>query len=374
MQQHYDIVVIGGGFFGCEIAIFLAQFFDRVAVFEAEDDILLRASLNNQARLHQGYHYPRSILTAARSRANYRRFAGDYPGAIVEQTRACYAVPHRNSHVTAGQFEAFMRRIGAPIEEADEATAALFDPDMIEAVFAVEEASFCADTLREIVRERLQAAGVELYLRTPVQSVQSGESGNILTVGAQGAQITLTTKHVFNATYAGINGVLGRSGMNPIPLEQQWTEMVTVDLPPELQKLSITVMCGPFFSLMPFPPRGCHVLSHVRYTPHCQWEERAPESIIPHETLRPTQSRGMFMLRDAQRYVPLLSQATLRDDPVWEVKTLLPRSRADSGRPILFYAHPDGDGVYSVLGGKIDNIYDIVDEISAELGLSPGRG
>ena len=26
-------------------------------------------------------------------------------------------------------------------------------------------------------------------------------------------------------------------------------------------------MCGPFFSAMPFPARGLHTLSHVRYTP-----------------------------------------------------------------------------------------------------------
>jgi glycine/D-amino acid oxidase-like deaminating enzyme len=49
--------VIGGGFYGCAIAVFLAECGGAVTLLEAHDDLLLRASYNNQARLHGGYHY-----------------------------------------------------------------------------------------------------------------------------------------------------------------------------------------------------------------------------------------------------------------------------------------------------------------------------
>jgi len=61
-----DAIVIGGGFFGCRLALALARNGARVAVIEKESALLSRASFNNQARVHHGYHYPRSILTGLR--------------------------------------------------------------------------------------------------------------------------------------------------------------------------------------------------------------------------------------------------------------------------------------------------------------------
>ena len=61
-----DAVVIGGGFYGCAIAIYLVKQrgLKQVHLVEREPGILTRASYNNQARVHNGYHYPRSFTTA----------------------------------------------------------------------------------------------------------------------------------------------------------------------------------------------------------------------------------------------------------------------------------------------------------------------
>ena len=53
-----------------------------------------------------------------------------------------------------------------------------------------------------------------------------------------------------------------------------------------------------------------------------------------------------------------------------EIKTLLPQSSGDDSRPILWRPHPELPGLVSVLGGKVDNIYDL----ERELGLLLGRG
>ncbi len=41
-----------------------------------------RASYNNQARVHNGYHYPRSILTALRSRISFPRFVDEFRDCV----------------------------------------------------------------------------------------------------------------------------------------------------------------------------------------------------------------------------------------------------------------------------------------------------
>ena len=126
----YDAIVIGGGFYGAVIAIYLRtrRGFGNVALIERGPGLLLRASHNNQARVHNGYHYPRSFTTAFRARVNLPRFVRDHPAAIRRDFTMLYAIARRNSRVTARQFERFCRGIDARLEPAPETMRALFDP------------------------------------------------------------------------------------------------------------------------------------------------------------------------------------------------------------------------------------------------------
>ena len=56
-----DVVVIGGGIFGSCTAIELAKNGINVTLVEKNTQIMQGASLNNQNRLHLGYHYPRDL-------------------------------------------------------------------------------------------------------------------------------------------------------------------------------------------------------------------------------------------------------------------------------------------------------------------------
>ena len=107
-----DAIVIGGGFYGCETALELRRLgFSKVIVAERENDILRRASFVNQARVHNGYHYPRARATALRSRRNFERFIGDYADEVVHGMEKYYAIA-RGSRVSADQFAAFCQTIG----------------------------------------------------------------------------------------------------------------------------------------------------------------------------------------------------------------------------------------------------------------------
>ena len=76
-------------------------------------------------------------------------------------------------------------------------------------------------------------------------------------------------------------------------------------------------------------------------------------------------SRADRMVRDVARYLPALNEAKYVES-LFEVKTVLAKNEADDGRPILFERHVDLPGAYSILGGKIDNIYDIIEKLDAE--------
>jgi hypothetical protein len=45
------------------------------------------------------------------------------------------------------------------------------------------------------------------------------------------------------------------------------------------------------------------------------------------------------------------------------VKTLLPASEIDDSRPILFKTNYGMNNFHCIMGGKIDNVYDVVEAI-----------
>jgi hypothetical protein len=156
-----------------------------------------------------------------------------------------------------------------------------------------------------------------------------------------------------------------------VPLRHEHTELALVRLPASLATLGITVMCGPFFSTMPFPDRGVHSLSHVRYTPHGAWTEGmgGAEDRVPGDSpTAPVASSVKRMVLDAARFVPAIVDAVYVDS-LFEVKTLLPSREADDGRPILFRPHHGLRNLTCILGGKIDNVYDVFAELDDLLGL-----
>ena len=85
------VAVIGGEFYGCVIALELSERHDEVVLLEKADDLMTRASLINQARVHNGYHYPRSIMTAFRSFANFPRFVAEYRDVVDRSFEKVYA-------------------------------------------------------------------------------------------------------------------------------------------------------------------------------------------------------------------------------------------------------------------------------------------
>lgn len=365
----YDAIVIGGGFYGTSIAIDLAKNrrFSKIALIEKESSLLNRASRNNQARVHKGYHYPRSYITGFRSNSNFPRFLCDYRSCLAPGLTTLYAIARKNSKITAKQFQRFCEAIGATIKPAPRPLEKLFAPNFIEQVFLVEESVFDVDKLRSKLELELLNNKIEIILKTSVKRIYHSKPG-ILELAAEDELLEtrlLSTQFVFNCTYSGLNQFQGDFTETKSLLKHEITEMALIEMPVELQQLGITVMDGPFFSLMPFPSENLHTLSHVRYTPHHSWNDRANKDPYHEIANYHCQTRADRMLKDANRYLPTLVQAKYIKS-IFEVKTILQKNEFNDGRPILFEKNATLPGCYSILGGKIDNIYDVLEKLNAE--------
>ena len=352
MTSSCDVLIVGGGFFGLYLACHLRSYLKQVVLCEKGHAFMQRASFANQARVHNGYHYPRSMLTALRSRVNFHRFLAEFPECIDASFQKVYGVGRMFSKVSADQFRLFMRRIEAPVEPAGDDIRRLFDFRLVEDVFLTEECVFNAVVLRDLMLRRARGAGVDCRLQTKVLAVSEAGDGTILVdLETPGGRETIRARCVFNCTYSETNQVLAASGLPLIPLKHELTEMALVEVPQKLRHLGVTIMCGPFFSVVPFPPFGIHALSHVRYTPHFHWYD-VPEYQEAHAIFDRAPKRTAYphMIRDAQRYLPALAECRYHRS-IWEVKTVLPRSEVDDSRPILFRKH---HGLPSIFQSKND--------------------
>lgn len=370
MSKGNTILIIGGGFYG----LYLADHFTRhgftVRLIEKENALMIRASYANQARVHNGYHYPRSILTALRSRVSFPRFVKEFNDCIENDFEKYYFIGNPLGKVTAKQFLKFCSRIGAQCEIAPEKIRALTNPHFIETCFSVVEYAFDSTKLREVMINRLKNSNTICSLNTTATFVRQKNQGLEVDLKSKDSDSieTVYADHVFNCTYSGLNSLTTQSGINIIPLKHEMTEMCLVEVPDLIKKIGITVMCGPFFSVMPFPSARLHSFSHVRYTPHFEWQDNHSSPFMDsHLKLSSTQkhSAWAYMKKDASRYIPLLSECSYRES-LWEVKTILPRSESDDSRPILFLPNHGIKGFHCIMGGKIDNVYDVVEAIQSQ--------
>ncbi|WP_158548498.1 FAD-dependent oxidoreductase [Blastococcus sp. TF02A-26] len=344
----WDVVVVGGGFYGSSLAAQAARSGARVVLLEARADLLGGASYFNQARVHGGYHYPRSLRTAGRSQASYEAFMARYSGCVVDDFLCIYAVA-RGSLTNARKFRRVCDYIGAPLMDAPVSVRKMFNSATVEASWVVREAVFDAVRLRELVREELDEAGVTVRLGTPVAGVQERPTG-VEVVLEDGELVTAGQALV--CTYGeGIKAL--PAGVEYAGLHCEPCEMALVDLPDALRGKGVTVMDGPYFSLMPFPSTPYHTLSHVRYTPHGSYPTYEQAAAALRGGLA---SRADWMIRDAARFVPAIGEAVHRES-LWGVKSVPARRDSDDARPVVL-RRSDGGRVLSLLGSKIDNIGD----------------
>ena len=356
----FEVAVVGGGLYGAMIALVMAKKYRKVILIEKFDGLLTRASYNNQARVHNGYHYPRSFLTALRSHANYSIFLNDFSDAIADKTGMYYAIAKTFSKTTARQFARVCEQFGSPLRPVEERVRSLFNDVLIDDIFKVDEAIFDAGILRKILKERLRKLGVKVMYKTQVVEVARDPQGVVLKM-KDGRDFRVGEAYI--CTYSQINRILIASGLSALPFKYEMTEMPLFRAPVELEGIGITVLDGPFWGALPFPDRGLHTLYHVRYTVHATWFDDG-RGIWPDLAKLSSKTNFLYMIKDAARYLPILS-GVRRESSLYEVRTVLQKDEINDGRPILYKRNYDIPGL-NVMGGKIDNIYDILEKIEKD--------
>jgi hypothetical protein len=361
----YDRVVIGGGLFGAYSAIVLSKLGLRVLLIEQDGNLLNRASFVNQARLHTGLHYPRSFATAQDALVNYERFRRNFSSAVIDFEQV-YAVSKFNSKTSAQGFSSFASRLGVNCSEIN--PSRYFNSGTISAAFMVEEPTFSASRLRGILAKQLEAQkGVDVLLGRRVTQGEITEDGAKISLHDG---TVLEAKGVVIATYAATNSLLQIFGLKPLPLEYELAEVVLGNVNSKLANTGITVMDGPFWSLMPFGDTKLASLTSVGFTPiqksnlspvfDCQIQRSdcGPGNLADCNSCH-VQPKSNFSHHIQQMKLYLKSEFSFTpSQSMFTVKTILGTTEVDDARPTVIQKD-ENLPLWTVFSGKVSSIFDL---------------
>lgn len=97
-------LIVGAGWYGCHLGLFLKKKGYTVKIYEKSSDIFQGSSGKNQFRLHQGYHYPRSSITIQEAKKNYQKFKKRYAKFIKFPNNNIYCVARNASLIDFGTY------------------------------------------------------------------------------------------------------------------------------------------------------------------------------------------------------------------------------------------------------------------------------
>ncbi len=370
----YNKIIIGAGLYGLYAAQQCGARGEKVLVLEKDSGPFRRATYINQARVHMGYHYPRSYSTAIKSAGYFTRFNEDYGFSISSKFEQIYATSANFSWTNAEEFRKFSAAAGIKCE--DVAPTKYFNPGMCDGAFLTTEYTYDAILLRDHFLEKLAALpNVTIKYSESITGISQLNGSYRLTCESG---LCAEAPFVLNATYAGVNEVLALAGFEPFKIKYELCEIILCTVEDSLKNIGITVMDGPFFSIMPFGKTGLHSLTSVTFTPHvtsfnplptfeCQQKSCGlctPESLYNCDDCpaKPA-SAWPFMGQLARKYLKQEYGFNFVNG-LFSMKPILKASEIDDSRPTVVRTYTTGPTFVSVLSGKINTLYDL-DEVLA---------
>ena len=360
-MERTDVAVVGGGFYGAFVANeikYLNPGLD-VTVVEKEDTLFTRASSANQGQLHMGYMYSSDRALANDCAENVARFSRSFGGAVDGEVTSLYGI-HRDSEIDPDEYVEFCDDLKLPLELVDR-PADIFG-NAIVATFRSAEKTFNSATLQRILAEQLAAKGIRLLTNFDVHRVHETARG----IRVLNSERALDASHVFNVTFADINGLHERSGLPLIPLRYDTFLHLLLELPVEYRTTAATVIRGPYASLLPSSLRQGHLLASARYRTVRSTTMERPSEVIAREDIRAVYDRAVD---EAVGYLPVLGRARLLGHTIGtRAAQFDPLTGAYTSQATVFENFGELPNYHAVLGGKVSCMFDVSKAVEAIIG------
>ena len=372
-----DKIIIGGGLYGLYSALLCGKNGQDVILLEYEPELFTRATFINQARVHMGYHYPRSYSTAIKSAHYFERFIMDYPKCILSKFDQIYATSSSFSWTNAEQFKKFCK--DAEIRCDEISPNKYFNLDACDGAFLTTEYTYDAKILCEILYNELKTyKNVQILYNSRIEDIEKDNDSYIVKgyFSDNNRTFEFQTSFILNATYASINQLCSKIGVSPFAIKYELCEIILCNVSDNLKNVGLTVMDGPFFSIMPFGKTKYHSLTSVTFTPHMTSYDSVPIFDCQKKVgdycsamqlgncnncIAKPKSAWKYMSGLAHKYMKSEYEFEY-DHSLFSMKPILKASEIDDSRPTVIKECSKNPTFISVLSGKINTVYDL-DEV-----------
>lgn len=372
----YDKIIIGAGMYGLYAALYSGKSGGgNILVLEKENEPFKRATYINQARVHMGYHYPRSFSTAIKSANYFERFNKDFDFAILKEFDQIYATSKNFSWTNAYQFKKFCKYSNIQCDEIS--TSKYFKDDMCDGCFLTKEYTYDAQILKNyFLKEIKKYKNIDIKYNVGIKNIKKLDDVYDIETNSGNFQ----TSFLLNASYSGVNQILEKLGFEHFKIKYELCEIILCKVSEQFKNVGITVMDGPFFSIMPFGKTGYHSLTSVTFTPHKTSYETLPTFSCQEKVKKKLPDYcSQFNLgncndcpckpESAWPYMSNLAKKYLKDEfgfeyagSLFSMKPILMASEIDDSRPTVIKTFTKNPTFISVLSGKINTVYDL-DEV-----------
>lgn len=371
-------VIIGAGIYGLYSALYLgSRSDDIVEVLEYDTAPFKRATYINQARVHMGYHYPRSLTTAMKSAGYFKRFLNDFDFCIHKSFKQVYSTSRDFSWTNAYEFERFCRNAGIKCERVD--PNKYFRESMCDGAFLTEEYTYDAQILKDYLLDKI-AAHKNIKINYSIRIDKIIKDNGIFTIMTNKGDFL--TNFILNATYASTNQISKMIKESFFKIKYELCEIILCDINDELADVGLTVMDGPFFSIMPFGKTGLHSLTSVTFTPHMTSFDDLPKFECMETNSEYCSEIQLGNCNECERrptsawpFMSSLARKYIRDNfrffykkSLYSMKPILMESEVDDSRPTVIRMNSVNPTYISVLSGKINTVYDLAEVLDEVLG------
>tara|TARA_Y100000768_G_C23970553_1_gene680288 strand:- start:542 stop:1579 length:1038 start_codon:yes stop_codon:yes gene_type:complete len=247
------IAIVGAGFYGCYFAKHLSKK-HKVYVFEKNSRLIMEAGYNNQYRLHQGFHYPRSQKTIQQTKEGYIKFIKEFKKYIYFPKHNYYCI-HKNSKIGFLNYLKVLKKNKLNFEIVNKDKIPFLRKELIEGAINTREGVILIDKLtKQLIKDVKKKCLVKINSKVTKINNKKGI--------IQTQKKNFYFDKIINTTYTDPNLGLENNKFN---LKYELASLIIPRL--KIKNVpGITIMDGNFVSLYPRNKYNFS-LSSVKYTP-----------------------------------------------------------------------------------------------------------
>tara|TARA_R110000824_G_scaffold205660_1_gene390576 strand:- start:31 stop:1104 length:1074 start_codon:yes stop_codon:yes gene_type:complete len=343
------ICIIGGGFYGCKLALDLQKQSPSFTIdlYEMKNELLSGAINNCQNRLHMGFHYGRCPKTVKQSRRCFEDFLKEYGSKTKEIKNNIYLI-HKNSKINFNEYTLFMKSNNLQFEtHSVKNVKNLNNSNQFEGALKVSERVFDAGLIIKEIAEKIQTTKINIFTNSKISEEKIKHFKN-------------KYDFVINATYTQPH--LGFEKQKFKNLKYEVCLIPVFYLKEYDNSSALTVMDGDFCSLYPTTTNGCFSLSSVVHTPFFKsdsLQDCFDKKKFLTEHPGKLEEKTLKIVEDSSKYFNVNYKDIELIKSNLTIKCKIKNDINDTRE--CFYIKEDN--YFSIMAGKVSAIYDIKEKI-----------